>query len=374
MANDNEWMLVFSDGTGQRGVREDGKGKNSNIYRMYAAADSRHIPAFYDPGIGAPEDHEPTWLTWGFNLLSKATGLGITRNIAQCYAGLMEKASAKSRIGLFGFSRGAYTVRCLGGVMGILGLPTKFPKGDSTAASEARYKIALSAVEIYKLDPYDLKESVKRKELTAHFRNEYACLDKWPEAVGVFDTVGALGVPVLTNIAGIIRHVFHDQQLNSNVRCGLQALAIDENRKIFKPVLWDDDAPGTKRTLEQIWFPGVHSDIGGGYKDDRQLAEATLAWMCSRLKAVCNLDLGLDTSFEKKRLEGLLHNERTGMGVFWQAGDRTWSGKDKETDGKLLTLANDRSQLCEDIEHRFTHIPAYRPKPAKVHPRVKKFY
>ncbi len=369
-----KWVLIFSDGTGQRGVREDGPNRNSNIYQMYEAANATSMGVFYDPGIGAPEEGEPEWLTWGANLLSKATGLGITRNIAQCYVGLMELADAKSRVGLFGFSRGAYTVRCLGGVLALLGLPTKFPGGDSNAAKDARYKIALSAVEIYKLSPYEIKESVKRKELSEHFRSQYACVDKWPEAVGVYDTVGALGVPVLTDLAGVIRHVFHDQQLNSNVKCGLQALSIDENRKIFKPVLWDDDPAGTKRTLEQVWFPGVHSDIGGGYEDDRRLAEATLAWMCSRLKAVCGLDFGIDTAFDPEKLEGALHNERTGFGFFWRAGDRTWSGKDKEKDGKLLTLASDKSPLCEQIEHRFAQIGAYRPKPAKAHPRVKTFY
>lgn len=370
-----QWVLIFSDGTGQRGVREDGPSKNSNIFSMHEAAKAKYGDnAFYDPGIGAPEEGEPAWLTWGFNILSKATGLGITRNIAQCYAALMERAEANSRIGLFGFSRGAYTVRCLGGVMALLGLPTKYPKGNGEVAREARYKIALSAVEIYKLDPYKNKDSLKRAELTRHFRDQHACIDKWPEAVGVFDTVGALGVPVLTNIAGIIRHVFHDQQLDKNVKCGLHALAIDENRKIFKPVLWDNDPPDANRTLEQVWFPGVHSDVGGGYKDDRRLADATLAWMCSRLKAACGLDLGLDGSFDSRKLEGLKHDERTGLGVFWQVGDRTWSGKKNETDGKLLTYAEDNSVLCHEIEHRFNTIAKYRPKPAKLHPRVRKFY
>lgn len=368
------WVLIFSDGTGQRGVREDGASKNSNVFRMYAVASAAGIPAFYDAGIGTPEEGQLEWLTWGYNLLSKATGLGISRNIAQCYAGLMELADETSRIGLFGFSRGAYTVRCLGGVLALLGLPRNFPKGDSKAAQDARYKIAASAVEIYKLSPYDAKESIKRAEDAARFKVRYGCIDKWPEVVGVFDTVGSLGIPVLTDIAGFIRHVFHDQKLNPNVKCGLQAVSIDENRKMFKPVLWEDDAPDAKRHLEQVWFPGVHSDVGGGYKDDRGLADVTLAWMCARLKTLCNLDLGLPTSFDQSQLLGKLHNERTGFGMFWQAGDRTWNGLDKERDGKLLTLAVDQSPLCQDVEYRFTSIPAYRPKPARLHPRVKGFY
>ena len=372
----SNWVLVFSDGTGQRGVREDGASRNSNIYRMHEAAKASKILSFYDPGLGAPEEGEPQWLTWGYNLLSKATGLGISRNIAQCYAALMEMAGTDAQIGLFGFSRGAYTVRCLGGVLSLLGLPEAFPGGNSKTAQDARLKIAQSAVEIYKLSPFDNKESVKRKQMAAHFKEQFACKDRWPHVVGVFDTVGALGIPVVTDVAGMIRHVFHDQKLNPNVKCGLQALSIDENRKVFKPVPWDNDPTGTERNLEQVWFPGVHSDIGGGYKDDRRLADATLAWMHSRLKALCNLDLGptIKSVFDQQDLLGKAHNERTGLGVFWLEGDRTWNGKEKDIDGKLLTRAKDDSDLCQDIEHRFKHLKGYRPKPAEKHPRVGPYY
>jgi uncharacterized protein (DUF2235 family) len=362
----SEWFLVFSDGTGQRGVREDANAKNSNVFRMYLAAKtSADIGAFYDPGIGAPANSEAEWLSWGYDQLSKASGLGISRNIAECYVAIMENAKVETRLGLFGFSRGAYTVRCVGGVLGLLGMPTSFPRGGSESDIAERYKIAEDAVEIYKLSPDKASEKTERAERAKSFRGRYACADKWPETVGVFDTVGALGLPVLTDIFQFYRHVFHDRKLDSHVKCGLQALAIDENRKVFAPVPWDESKEDGSRHLEQVWFPGVHSDIGGGYADDRTLADMTLAWMCERLKTVCGLDLGIDTNFNPSRLLGMRHDERTGMGVFWKKGERT---------GILPVNGMDDGRLCKEIEHRFQSLPKYRPVPAAKHPRVTSFY
>jgi uncharacterized protein (DUF2235 family) len=368
----NDWVLVFSDGTGQRGVREDGNLKNSNIFRMHLAAESIfRKQSFYDPGIGTPEEGEPEWATWGFNLLSKASGLGISSNIAQCFAHLMLHDSDDRKIGIFGFSRGAYTVRCLGGVLSAVGVPKAFPKGSGKADAAARLKIAAEAVEIYKLSP--LTENEERVAKIDAFRTTYKCVNKWPHVVGVFDTVGALGLPVLTDMFGVIRHVFHDRSLNKNVKVGLQALAIDEDRKIFKPVLWDNAGVAGAPHIEQVWFPGAHSDIGGGYADDRQLADATLSWMCGRLNDLCGLDLGIKPAFKKEMLLGVLHNERTGFGKFWQKGDRTWSG-DIAEEGKLFTRGVDDSRLCAELEHRFSGLSSYRPKPTRKHPRLSAFY
>lgn len=362
----SEWFLVFSDGTGQRGVREDGNAKNSNVFRMYLAAKARlDTGAFYDPGIGTPANSEAEWLSWGYDQLSKASGLGISRNIAECYVAIMENAKIETRLGLFGFSRGAYTVRCVGGVLGLLGMPTRFPKGGGDSDIAARYKIAEEAVEIYKLSPDKASEKKERAERAKSFRENHGCADKWPEIVGVFDTVGALGLPVLTDMFKFYRHVFHDTKLNPHVKCGLQALAIDENRKVFAPVPWDESAEDGSRHLEQVWFPGVHSDIGGGYVDDRMLADMTLAWMCERIKTVRGLDLGMDTAFDQRWLVGKQHDERTGMGVFWKKGERT---------GILPVIGVENGRLCTDIEHRFNALPKYRPVPAAKHPRVKTFY
>ncbi|MGL4487852.1 MAG: phospholipase effector Tle1 domain-containing protein, partial [Rhizobiaceae bacterium] len=227
---------------------------------------------------------------------------------------------------------------------------------------------------IYKLRANHKSEGPQRKQKAAAFRQKYGCVDKHPDVIAVFDTVRALGVPILTDAFGLIRHAFQDNYLSEKVKCGLHALAIDENRKQFLPELWATDREDGSRHLEQVWFPGVHSDIGGGYGDDRRLADAALTWMCSRLKSVCELDLGVDTNFDQAKLLGTAHNERTGLGVFWLHGDRTWDGNPESANSRLVTLTAENSLLCQQIEHRYTSMKSYRPKATQKHMRVKSFY
>ncbi len=358
------WNLIFSDGTGQRGVRDDSKNKNTNVYRLFLAAGKiADVDPFYDPGIGTPEDGEVEWVTWGLNLAKKATGLGITDNIVQCYQAIFERDAPNRQLGLIGFSRGAYTVRCVGGVLSLLGVPTNIPLGPSNAG--VRQKIAKEGVEIYKLRRDDKSEGPKRVQQAAAFRQKYSCVDKFPDFIAVFDTVRSLGIPVLTNAFGFIRHAFQDNYLSPKVKCGLHALSIDENRKQFLPELWEEDREDGSRHLEQVWFPGVHSDIGGGYGDNRQLADATMAWVAERLKAIVGLDLQVDITSKPDQMLGTLHNERSGMGAFWFEGLR---------DKILAKTSDNNSKLCQSVEVRFDGVTNYRPKAATGHPRLKKYY
>jgi uncharacterized protein (DUF2235 family) len=112
--------------------------------------------------------------------------------------------------------------------------------------------------------------------------------------VGVWDTVGALGIPIdgvrmpwITK-----RWSFHDTTLSSHVRFAYQALAIDEQRGPFRPTLWEQQKDATAQTLEQLWFSGVHSDVGGGYSDPA-LAELALLWMVDRARE-CGLAFEAD--------------------------------------------------------------------------------
>ena len=187
-----------------------------------------------------------------------------------------------------------------------------------------------------------------------------------PDVVGVFDTVRALGLPGVMNAANPWKHEFHDTELSVRVPVGLHALSIDENRKAFAPVLWDDvDAEGRAagQVIEQVWFPGVHSDVGGGYRDDRRLADLSLNWMLGRLRDVARLHIPLTVTGDDLLL-GAAHDERTGFGAFWLPGERKVRGE-----------TVDRDALCEDIEVRFERYqPRYRPTPLGSHPRVKGFY
>lgn len=352
----DRWVLIFSDGTGQRGVRDDTSGKNSNVFRMLEAAEAAGHETFYDAGLGAPRGSGEDWSSWGHRLLSKSTGLGISRNIAECYAAIMQKWADGMPVGLFGFSRGAYTVRSVGGVLSACGLPTSgFSKGDSSSAIRQRYDIALEAVKIYQIKPAD------RKAKADEFRTRYTCADLMPKAIGVFDTVRALGLPGVMDVLNPFKHTFHDNYLSKRVDVGLQAYAIDENRKVFKPEPWSDDKEDGSRVLDQVWFPGVHSDIGGGYADDRRLADYAHEWMTRRLQQTCNLDLSGGNVAGPEAVLGTQHDERTGFGKFWIKGTR---------EDILDKISDNDDPLCADIEHRLASIDRYRPKALKGHPRV----
>lgn len=115
--------------------------------------------------------------------------------------------------------------------------------------------------------------------VTAQFRTDYQSQDVAIEVIGVWDTVGALGIPMaLFSPLDHLLFRFYDTALHPNVRFGYHALAIDEKRESFTPTLWD-----AREGIEQVWFAGVHADIGGGYKETG-LSDLTLAWMLRKLQ------------------------------------------------------------------------------------------
>lgn len=241
----DNWCLIFSDGTGQRGVRNDASVRNTNVFQMFAAAEGKVcLNAFYDPGLGAPEEGENSWGRTLRNLWSKATGWGISANIADCYEALMLRWKPGVKIGLFGFSRGAYTVRCLGGVLATCGIATAdaggpIPADKDGAGAKRRRAIAEAAVNAYKI-----RNASERRAAGEAFAAGYKAAPVVPDVIGVFDTVKALGLPGIMNLVNPWRHHFHDNKLSDRVGVGLHALAVDENRKAFLPVLWAN--PATK--------------------------------------------------------------------------------------------------------------------------------
>lgn len=214
-------IVIFSDGTGQRGgllVDE----RRSNIYKLYRACriapDSCVDPgrqlAFYDPGLGTLPGgiDSPLALARSFyNLASQATGLGITGNIIDCYAALLRLWEPGDRIFLFGFSRGAYTIRCLGGVLRLCGIPTSAADGAVLKRDTASLRrIASEAVRIYNYTNSRPKSdrTPRQAELLNHrallaerFRAQYGSEGQdggnaRPYFIGVFDTVASLSNPI----------------------------------------------------------------------------------------------------------------------------------------------------------------------------------
>ena len=212
-------IIIFSDGTGQvGGLRPDER--RSNIYKLYRATrcgpDTDIDPArqvtFYDAGLGSMPPEGAFFLVrayrWLHNVFSLATGLGITSNIVDCYAAILAMWEPDDRIFVFGFSRGAYTVRCLAAVLSMCGVPTTVADGKTPLRRDAKSikKIANEAVkEVYQhvSSPSDEAYVDQRKALALRFRQKYKSDNNGvpnanPYFIGVFDTVASLGSKRLT--------------------------------------------------------------------------------------------------------------------------------------------------------------------------------
>jgi uncharacterized protein (DUF2235 family) len=216
-------VLIFSDGTGQVGGYAFDENR-TNIYKLYRATrvcpdsciDPKAQAAFYDPGLGS-RGQDAGFLVgrmarWLYRTVSKATGLGITKNIIDCYAAIIRLAKPDDRIFLFGFSRGAYTVRSVAAVVALCGIPTRNLDAGKLPLDEAgARKLAAYAVKhVYQFTPSRRENEAKpyhqfllqtRERLAIRFRMDCAACDgehpihpnAYPYFVGVFDTVAALG-------------------------------------------------------------------------------------------------------------------------------------------------------------------------------------
>ena len=219
---------------------------------------------YYDEGVGTH---------WGLDkVLGGALGIGLSENIKQAYRFIANNYEDGDRIYCFGFSRGAFTVRSLGGLLGAVGLLPKIELDDFGRAY-AYYRLKQEERKGAKGQEL-LKRLHPRSDVRIHF-------------MGVWDTVGALGIP-LSFLRGVGRskYAFHDTELGRSVTHARQALAIDERRGDFAPAIWTAPADRDldKQTLEQVWFVGAHSNIGGGYEDSR-LSDIALIWMIEQAEA-----------------------------------------------------------------------------------------
>jgi uncharacterized protein (DUF2235 family) len=207
-----------------------------------------------------------------------AFGQGIERNIRELYRSILYNYESGDELFFFGFSRGAFTVRTLAGFMSMVGL---IQKDDD-------YYIP----EIYAC--YESSKGPGSAEWKGAFHNIQGTRPCPPiKFIGVWDTVGALGAPgLLGQLFNRKKYQYHNTGLSSCIQNAFHALAIDERRKPFAPAIWKRPE-GWSGTLAQAWFPGVHSNIGGGYSPDG-LANEPLHWMVEKSEA---LGLEFDKSF-----------------------------------------------------------------------------
>jgi len=236
-----------------------------------------NLTVYYEAGI--------QWRDWS-TTWDVMTGRGINRAIRRAYGVLASRYRPGDKIVLLGYSRGAFAVRSLAGVIGMVGLL----KADHATVSAIR-------------TAYRHYEAGGTSETAGVFRDKFCLKGVEIEAVAVWDTVKALGLrlPLVWRLSAD-RHAFHDHTLGDHVRNGFHALALDERRQAYAPVLWEcrDDFEGR---IEQVWFRGTHGDVGGQvgeFPAARPLANIPLVWMLERL-VMCDVPLpdGWATRFEQ---------------------------------------------------------------------------
>jgi uncharacterized protein (DUF2235 family) len=373
-------IVIFADGTGNAySVQE------SNIWRLYNALDKGLKPdglqqiARYIPGVGTSSNSI-------IRALDGATGFGVPSNVRKLYRFLCWNWREHDEIYLFGFSRGAFTVRALAGMISMQGLmPREVPDmtqpvdpltGKHPLRRVGNAEMTLNAAGAWrayrsetaplfkdgklKMNPLIslvrlVRDGIvwtKRKLMRQmqHAEVQEAQTEKIAPGkvkvafMGLYDTVEAYGIPVksladLVNIA-IWPFQFRNTRCSPIVQKVRHALALDDERLTFHPIRFDqrqrDDKSFGPETKE-IWFAGMHSDVGGGYPDNA-VALDPLVWMADEARAAgLSFDKGLIDRYRAGRYpQALIHDSRAGMASFYRYTPR-YTDHD-EADGKPPVL------------------------------------
>lgn len=264
-----------------------------------------------------------------------AFGEGLEGNIHDAYRFLVANYEPGDELYLFGFSRGAFTARSLAGMIRKCGIL------ERAAVRHYRDAIALYRNEEH---PDEARPQRFRKECSITSGGEIPI-----HMIGVWDTVGALGIP-LRGLRSLTRreHQFHDTELSGTVQRACHALAIDERRAPFEPTLWSYK-PKPGQQVEQVWFCGAHSDVGGGYAETA-LSDIALEWMIGRARAAgLAFHAGAIAAYPLRPDPlGPLHNPKTGLYRF--------------TAGIERAVGDDPTQsLHESVLARWQGLMDYRP-------------
>jgi uncharacterized protein (DUF2235 family) len=368
-------IVLLSDGTGNSAA----KVWRTNVWRTFEALDlsGSDQVAFYDDGVGT-SSFKP------LAILGGAFGFGLKRNVIDIYKfACRNYRDQDDRIFGFGFSRGAFTIRVVIGLILNQGLVSAHDEAELARKAAAAYRQ-------YRRERYHTVWHVE--DLFRWFRDlfllkDYDKADNRPVGkirfIGVWDTVAAYGAPLDEMTRGISKYIW-PLELPSHtldrarVTRACQALALDEERTTFHPELWNEEVvppekfdPDKPRfikdeQLSQVWFAGVHSNVGGGYPDDT-LAYIPFVWMITEAQR-CGLNFKSDAAvppappadpdtfknaISKRDKDGRLYDPRKGLGGYYRYGPR-----------KLVELCNYKYSKKEDdevvIERPKIHETAFR--------------
>jgi len=347
-------IIICSDGTGNTAIKDRG----TNVFKLFEAVDlngHRTDPkltpqvALYDDGVGT-ESFLP------LKLLGGAFGWGLKRNVLKLYTGLVRIYDPGDRIYLFGFSRGAFTVRTLAGLIAKCGV-LDWSRTVTTDAMRAAVAAAYSTYrQGYRTWLWRVRHGLRSEEdvrkaanaAMSKFKAEQGAHDAEVHFVGVWDTVDSVGGPFHTSdvINTLIhRFKFPDHKLSDKVQWAVQALSIDDARAAFEPLLWE-----AQSNIEQVWFAGVHSNVGGGYPK-QGMSLVTLDWMMQKAgeKGLRILPDDRNTYREHGSVDDKLYDSRAGLGVFYR-----WKPRDMDElweDQKAGAVPRVHLSVLERIAH-----------------------
>ncbi|MES0371668.1 MAG: DUF2235 domain-containing protein [Mariprofundaceae bacterium] len=352
-------IIICADGTGNKG----GSTPDSNVYKIYKSV-NKHFEGetqdgfkveeqlvFYDNGVGTEKNKY-------LKALGGGLGFGFEDNVCDLYKFLARNYEPDDRVYFFGFSRGASTVRACNGFIYRCGLA----KGAGLRHRELDELVdeAFDAYKVYEKNPEpadDLKRDSAKSHgvIPIHF-------------IGIWDTVVALGFPKRTDITGPVTailnavssvaeklldllwpHNFYYYRLTENVNRACQALAIDDERTAFWPYVWREQGRKSD-SVEQVWFSGMHSNVGGGYPRSG-MASVPLYWMMLRAERD-GLKFENDVvqrAFDDSNAHGRMYDSRSGFGALYRYHPREIEAlcKDK-VEGKIKL----HRSVIERMNHR----------------------
>ena len=354
-------IIICSDGTGNTAIKDRG----TNVFKMFEAIDlnGHRINPYLDPQVAFYDDGVGTETFLPVKLLGGAFGFGLAKNVRNPYMDLVrvydpgDADTPADRIYLFGFSRGAFTVRTLAGLIAKCGVLDR----DKLPTTDDLHSAVRKAYSTYRRSYRTWLGSVLNKILVASRlrRRDDDAMAEFKQAhslpgdvrihfIGVWDTVDAVGGPFHTR--DVINAVFHrfkfpDRILSDKIDQAVHAVSIDEARAAFGPVLWE-----AKPNVEQVWFAGVHSNVGGGYPK-QGMSLVALDWMMQKAQQNGLRILSDDRNdyWEHGNVDDKLYDSRAGLGVFYR-----WKPRNMQelwVEQKAGTLPPIHLSVLERIAH-----------------------
>ncbi|KAF8576583.1 hypothetical protein K439DRAFT_1640432 [Ramaria rubella] len=375
-------IIVCCDGTWQDGIVQKHRWEYSNILklsRMINHQDDRQSPpihqiVFYQAGIGSERNIYSEYI-------EGATGGSLAEKVQEAYGFIAHNYQLGDEIFLFGFSRGAYTARMTAAFIGEIGVLDRvdmdhfadifiaYQKRGDTSDQEELERCNKT------LEPWTSPQAKGRVRADAD-GDTFTI-----KCVGVFDTVGSLGMPKELSFSHEMKELFgfHDKVLGAHIQHAFHAMGMHETRADFDVAKYEQTEKGRKKgqVLRQVWFSGCHSDVGGGYQS-HDLADVSLAWMASNIESMLSLNLDYLRSIPRPISPWgaqIPHNPKTGMFELSNAVQRSLPTKtDNKTQEYIHHSVTSQHLLLPQLEANISANPELVTSLAPLEERFKNWW